>query len=132
MSCDRRYIYHSNAYGNWELPKWACSCTTAPHTGDSANKETTAAPLMGGSVFSSHYNAQYLVVIQLTLQRKHHLSWRDEHCSSCYTFSLSRLYLDNIGSKRNWAALCLFMNEMALLWCGRQLLEINSSFFSLL
>ena len=65
-------------------------------------------------------------------QRKHHLSWSDEHCSSCCTLSLIHLYLDNIGSKCNRAALCLFMKEMALLWCGRLLLEIISSFFSLL
>ena len=61
--------------------------------------------------------------------RKHHLSWSDEHCSSWCTLSLIRLYLDNIGSKCNQAALCLFVKEMALLWCGRQLLEIISSFF---
>ena len=52
----------------------------------------------------------------------------DEHCSSCCTLSLIRLYLDNIGSKCNRAASCLFMKELALLWCGRQLLEIISFF----
>ena len=56
-------------------------------------------------------------------------AWSDEHWSSCCTLSLIRLYLDNIWSKCNWAALFLFMKEMALLWCGRQLLEIISSFF---
>ena len=50
--------------------------------------------------------------------------WRDEHCSSCCTLSLIRLYLDNIGSKCNRATSCLFMKVLALLWCGRQLLEI--------
>lgn len=61
--------------------------------------------------------------------RKHHLSWSDDHCSSCCTLSLIRLYLGNIGSKCNRAASCLFVKELALLWCGRQLLEIISSFF---
>jgi len=56
-------------------------------------------------------------------------AWSDEHCSSWYTLSLIRLYLDNIGSKCNWAASCVFLKELALLWCGRQLLEIISSFF---
>ena len=55
----------------------------------------------------------------------------DEHCSSCCTLSLIRLCLDNIESKCNRAASYLFMKELALLWCGRQLLEIISSFFSL-
>ena len=54
-------------------------------------------------------------------QRKHHLSW-------C-TLSLIRLYLNNIGSKCNRAVSCLFVKKLALLWCGRQLLEIISSFF---
>ena len=62
-------------------------------------------------------------------QRKHHLSWSDEHCSSCCTLPLIRLYLDNLGSKCNWAALCLFMKELVLLLCGREFLEIISSFF---
>jgi len=52
--------------------------------------------------------------------------------SSCRTLSLIRLYLDNIANKCNRAASCLFMKELALLWCGRQLLEIISLFFSLL
>jgi len=65
-------------------------------------------------------------------QGKHHLSWNDGHCSSCCTLSLIRLYLDDIGSKCNRAASCLFVKELALLWCGRQLLDIISSFFSLL
>jgi len=55
--------------------------------------------------------------------------WSDEQCSSCYMLSLIRLYLNNIGSKCNQAASCLFVKELALLWCGRQLLEIISSFF---
>jgi hypothetical protein len=49
--------------------------------------------------------------------------------SSCRTLSLIRLYLDNIANKCNRAASCLFMKELALLWCGRQLLEIISLFF---
>ena len=65
-------------------------------------------------------------------QRKHHMSWSDEQCSSWGTLSLIRLYLDHIGSKFNRAALCLFVKQPALLWCGRQLLEIISLFFSLL
>jgi len=43
--------------------------------------------------------------------------------------SLIRLYIDNIGSKCNQAASCLFVKQLALFWCGRQLLEIISSFF---
>jgi hypothetical protein len=43
--------------------------------------------------------------------------------------SLIRLYLDNIRRKFNRAHSCLFMKELALLWCGRQLLEIISSLF---
>jgi hypothetical protein len=58
--------------------------------------------------------------------------WSDEHCSSCCTLSFVRLYLDNIGRKFNWAALYVFMKELALLWCGRQFLQIIASFFSLL
>jgi len=57
-------------------------------------------------------------------------SWSAEHCMSWCTLSLIRLYLNNIGSKCNQAALCVFVKELALLWCGRQLLEIISSFFS--
>jgi len=57
-------------------------------------------------------------------------SWSAEHCMSWCTLSLIRLYLYNIGSKCNRAASCLFVKELALLWCGRQLLEIISSFFS--
>ena len=56
----------------------------------------------------------------------------DEHWSSCCTPSLIRLYLDNLGSKCNQAALCLFVKELALFRCGRELIEIISSFFSLL
>ena len=49
--------------------------------------------------------------------------------SSRRALSFILLYLDNIASKCNQAASCLFMKELALLWCGRQLLEIISSFF---
>ena len=59
-------------------------------------------------------------------------SWSAEHSMSWCTLSLIRLYLDNIGSKCNRAAWCLFQKELALLWCARQLLEIISSFFPLL
>ena len=65
-------------------------------------------------------------------ERKHFLQWSDERCSSWCTLSLIRLYLDNIASKCNRATSCLFMKELALLWCGKQLLEIIYSFFSLL
>ena len=61
--------------------------------------------------------------------RKHHLSCNDEHCSSCCTLSLIPLYLDNIGRKCNRAALYVFTKELALLWCGRQFLQIIASFF---
>ena len=60
------------------------------------------------------------------------LAWSDEHCFSWYMLLLIHLYLDNIASKCNRAASCLFVKQLALLWCGRQLLEIISSFFSLL
>jgi len=56
-------------------------------------------------------------------------SWSAEHCLSCCTLSLIHLYLNNIRSKCNRAASCLFVKEMAHLWCGRQLLDIISSFF---
>jgi len=56
-------------------------------------------------------------------------SLKDDHCLSCCTLSLIRLYLDDIVSKCNRAASCLFMKELALFRCGRQLLEISSSFF---
>ena len=59
-------------------------------------------------------------------------SWSAEHCMSCCTLSLIHLYLNNIGNKCNLAASCLFVKELALLWCGIQLLEIISSFFFLL
>ena len=65
-------------------------------------------------------------------RQKHLLLWSDEHCSSCCTLSLILLYLDNIGRKCNRAALFVFMKELALLWCGRQFLQIIASFFSLL
>jgi len=58
-------------------------------------------------------------------------SWSAEHCMSWCTLSLICLYLDNIGSKCNRAASCLFVKELALLWCGIQLLEVISSFFLL-
>ena len=58
-------------------------------------------------------------------------SWSAEHCMSWCTLSLIRLYLDNIGSKCKQVALCLFVKELALLWRGRQLLEIIPSFFLL-
>ena len=70
--------------------------------------------------------------VHCTSQSKHHLSWSDEHCTSCCTLSLIRIYVDNLRSKCNRAASCLFVKELALLWCGRQLLEIISSFVSLL
>ena len=60
---------------------------------------------------------------------KHHLSWNDIHHSSCCTISLIRLYLDNILSKCNRAALRLFAKELPLFRFGRELLEIISSFF---
>jgi len=63
---------------------------------------------------------------------KHHLSWSDGCWSSGCTLSLIHIYLDNLGRKCNRAASCLFGKELALLWYGRQLLEIISSFFSLL
>jgi len=44
-------------------------------------------------------------------------------------FSLICLYLNNLGSKCNQATSCLFVKELALIWCGRELLEIISSFF---
>ena len=62
-------------------------------------------------------------------QRKLFLQWSDEQCSSCCMLSFICLYLDNIGSKCNRATSCLFMKELALLWCGRQFLEIIYSFF---
>ena len=57
-------------------------------------------------------------------------SLNHDHCLSCCTLSLIRLYCDNIGSKCNQAALCLFVKELALFRCRRQFLEIISSFFS--
>jgi len=56
-------------------------------------------------------------------------AWSDEHCSSCCTLSLIRQYLDNLRSKCSQAVSRLFVKELALLWCGRELLEIISSFF---
>jgi hypothetical protein len=58
------------------------------------------------------------------------MSWNDEHCSSRYTVSLIGQYLDKIVSKFNRASSCVFMKVLALLWYGRQFLEIISSFFS--
>ena len=57
-------------------------------------------------------------------------SLNHDHCFSCCTLSVIRLYRDDIGSKCNRAALCLIVMELALLRCGRQFLEIISSFFS--
>jgi len=56
-------------------------------------------------------------------------AWSDKHCSSCCTLSLIRLYLDNIRRKCNQAALYVFMKVLALVWCGRQFLQIMASFF---
>jgi hypothetical protein len=58
-------------------------------------------------------------------------SWNDEHCLSRCTLSLIRQYLENRWSKCNRAASCVLVNVLALLWCGRQFLEIISSLFSL-
>ena len=58
--------------------------------------------------------------------------WSDKYCSSCCTLSLIRLHLDNIGRKCNRASLYMFTKVLALLWCGRQFLQIIASFFSLL
>jgi len=55
-------------------------------------------------------------------------SLNDDHCLSCCMLSLIRLYLDDIVSKCNRAASCLFMKELALFRCARQLLESISSF----
>jgi len=55
--------------------------------------------------------------------------WSDKHCLSCCTVSIIRLYLDNIGEKCNRAALYVFTKELALLWCGKQFLQIIASFF---
>jgi hypothetical protein len=43
----------------------------------------------------------------------------DERCSLWCTLPLIRLYLDNIGIKCNRTASCVFVKELALLWCGR-------------
>ena len=77
----------------------------------------------------SHFNPSAWSDERCSSWRKHHLSWSDEHCLSCCTLSLIRLYLDNIGRKCNRAALYVFMKELALLWCGRQFLQIIASFF---
>ena len=58
-------------------------------------------------------------------------SWSAEHCMSWCTLSLLSLYLDNIGRKCNRASSYFFVKELVLLWCGRELLEIISSFFLL-
>ena len=50
----------------------------------------------------------------------------------CCTVLLIRLYLDKIGRKCKRAAMYMFTKVLALLWCGRQLLQIIASFFSLL
>ena len=51
---------------------------------------------------------------------------------SCSKLSLIRLYLGDVMSKCNQAASCLFMKELAPFRCGRELIEIISSFVSLL
>jgi hypothetical protein len=43
--------------------------------------------------------------------------------------SLIRLYLDNIGSKCNQTALCVFRKELAFILCGSRFLQIIASFF---
>jgi hypothetical protein len=58
--------------------------------------------------------------------------WNDEHCSSRCMLSLIQRYLDNKKSKCIRTASCMLMKVLAVLWCGRQILEIISSFFSLL
>ena len=58
------------------------------------------------------------------------MSWSDGAVPACCTVLLIRLYLDNIGGKCNGNASCVFGKELAFLWCGRQFLEIISSFFS--
>jgi hypothetical protein len=92
----------------------------------------TQSKLTAFSFFSISINRSVWSDGHCSSYQKHHLSWSDERCSSRYVLSLIRLYLDNIESKCNPAASCLFMKELALLWCGRQLLEIISTFSSLL
>jgi hypothetical protein len=64
-----------------------------------------------------------------SLLLKSGLSFCTLYCSSCCMLSLIGKYLNNIASKCNWAALCMLKKVLALLWCGRQFLEIISSFF---
>jgi hypothetical protein len=45
------------------------------------------------------------------------------------TLSIIRQYLDNIWSKCNPVALCMLLKMLSFLWCGREYLEISSSFF---
>ena len=61
--------------------------------------------------------------------RKSHISWNDEYCLSRCTLSLIEQHLDNVGRNCNRAASCVLIKWLALLWCGREFLEIISSFF---
>ena len=50
------------------------------------------------------------------------------HAARSHSFD----YISTTGRKCNRAALYVFTKELARLWCGRQFLQIISSFFSLL
>ena len=80
-------------------------------------------------------------MVCLTLQRGATSTARHAKTSSvveqralltCCTVLLIRLYLDNIWRKCKRAAMYMFTKVLALLWCGRELLQIIASFFSLL
>jgi len=70
--------------------------------------------------------AQVLTLQHGVITTAHHSenipSWSDEQCPSSCTLSFIRLYLDNRGRKCNQSASCVFVKELALLWCGRQFL----------
>ena len=89
----------------------------------------------------SHFSPGNTPATHLTLQRGVMSAVRHSENITCHgvtstarhaALSLIRLYLDNIRRKCIRAALYVFMKELALLWCGRQFLQIIASFFSLL
>jgi hypothetical protein len=78
------------------------------------------------------YGRQFLEISSsfFSLLSKSGFSFLQSLLPSRCTNSLIEQYLDHIGSKCNRAALGVLVNVLALLWCGRQFLEIIHFFLS--
>jgi hypothetical protein len=147
----KRFVFSKMSRLVWGPPSLLCSFSPSPISSTNVKSEwsyTPASPvsLHGTCRYSFTFTFTQIITLlifyffinfvycfcPLTSTLINPSAWSDEHCSSCCTVSLIRLYLDNIGRKCNPAALNVFTKELALLWCGRQFLQIIASFFPLL